>query len=527
MTRAGTKGAARGAQAPDRAPNHSLRPHAPFVMAVVLFVTFLFFEVSIPSSTAVQIGSDEGFELAKATLVRHGYKLYTEVWNDQPPLHNFLLVGVLEHLSPSVLAARMITSAAAAILLAALFCVCLGVNNWVVAALSAALLLGSPGFLELSSSCMLEIPALAAAVGAIGILASGPLTAWRGRETIAGLLFAAALQIKLIAAIYLPLAVIIEWLRRREGAAALPMRPGTRLSSDVELQAAPAKGAVRSLLILAVVMAVGFVAIDGLVDGGAYLLHLQQSWSSHFAAVRSFEYSAPNEHRFDWTILLKNWDTTLPAVAGVFFCWRQRRERPMAILPVVWLAMVLVIFGFHQPWWPYYYVHTAIPLCWCAAIGLEGLFLRARAHRKASLRVAVAIFGLCAAVWIGARVYLQIASVRNSPQIYNSLVLGEIARLKPFCKFMYTDEPVYSFHADIPMPPDLAVVPLKRLWSGGMSSAKIAEELREIKPGVILLATTGTAVSFQDLIDTEYRVVYEDAVHRLFALKTIAKRAGY
>jgi hypothetical protein len=46
---------------------------------------------------------------------------------------------------------------------------------------------------------------------------------------------------------------------------------------------------------------------------------------------------------------------------------------------------------------------------------------------------------------------------------------------------------LYSFHSSIPLPPNLAVVMLKRLWSGDMTNDRIAAELREFKPGLILL----------------------------------------
>ena len=77
------------------------------------------------------------------------------------------------------------------------------------------------------------------------------------------------------------------------------------------------------------------------------------------------------------------------------------------------------------------------------------------------------------------------------------------------------------------MPPGLAVLPLKRLWSGDMTNARVAEELRTIKPEVILLRNDAREVPFQELIDAEYRVVYQEAEHRLYTTKTLAKQAGY
>ena len=79
-----------------------------FVLGLLL-ASYLAFETFIPLRTAVQIGADEGFELAKATLCLHGQHLYTEVWNDQPPLHTFLVTEILRYLSPSILGPRLLT----------------------------------------------------------------------------------------------------------------------------------------------------------------------------------------------------------------------------------------------------------------------------------------------------------------------------------------------------------------------------------------------------------------------------------
>jgi len=126
---------------------------------------------------------------------------------------------------------------------------------------------------------------------------------------------------------------------------------------------------------------------------------------------------------------------------------------------------------------------------------------------------------------MGGRVYLQISGIRSSPQIYSELVLTEIERLKPFTKYMYASQPVYSFHARIPMPPDLAVISLKRMWSGEVSNARIAKEMREIKPGLILVANDSRELPFTDLILAEYRLIYQDSSHNLYAHKSVLAQA--
>ena len=126
---------------------------------------------------------------------------------------------------------------------------------------------------------------------------------------------------------------------------------------------------------------------------------------------------------------------------------------------------------------------------------------------------------------MGARVCLQVASIRNSPQLYSALVLNEIARLKPFTHWLYAEQLVYSFHADIPMPPPLAVVSLKRLWAGDMTNARFAAEMSRFKPEIILLRNDTRGAPFQDLLDTDYRMIYQDERQRLYAERAAIKRA--
>ena len=90
---------------------------------------------------------------------------------------------------------------------------CLRINGLPVAVLACLLLTAAPGFLELASSCMVEVPSLAPVVAAFAILLLARPSRWPWAEIGAGILFGVALQMKVIAVIYLPLAVLIVWLR--------------------------------------------------------------------------------------------------------------------------------------------------------------------------------------------------------------------------------------------------------------------------------------------------------------------------
>ncbi len=572
---------------------------------VSLFV-FLILQAFLPLRTAIRIGPDEDYEAAKATLCLSGYRLYTQVWNDQPPLHTFIITEIVKltdrfggsqpaplnnvTAAHAILGPRLFTVGMTVLLLTAFFGLVLNVGRlmtggrhvgdsrlW-VPSLTILMLVASPAFLELSSSCMVEIPALAPAIAALWLLAAsqkrhGPALSGLGIPWPvigAGALFGISFQIKFINA---PLLLLAAWIvadgcmrRSRENSSVPRGQGGTGLFHGPRIPQWCLKTA-GLLSVLAVCIAGVFIGLNYVADGGSLWLQFKQSWAAHFAATKSYEYGSPADKPFDWTVLLKNWDITLPALLGVAVSIRQALWRPwsaartpldarvpefrtetaapggLALLPPAWLALSLLIFGTHKPWWTYYYIHNLLPLCWCAAIGIEALGSaavlgvrrnwvgrkRERNGRKEQRRIRFAlILGLylvCACPWMTARAFLEIRKIRTFPRIYSSLVLRELRRFKPFTEFLYTDEPIYSFHAGIPMPPQYAVVALKRFWSGDMTNARISSDLWSLKPGVILLRNNGRARPFDALLNSAYRLVYMDDQHLLYARADIATKA--
>jgi hypothetical protein len=523
----------------------------------LLLAGFVGLQCLLPLRSAIKLGADEDFEYAKVTLWLKGYHFYTDIWCDQPLLHTFWITRVLKHVSPSVLGPRLVTSAFTVLLLASVFSLTRRVRGLGVAALTTALLITSPGFLELGSSSMMEIPSLAPALAALAVLVVGSQSRYCLTEVVAGVLFAVALQSKFIGVIYLPLVGLALWRRcampgpplasftTHHSSFVIPEAPHPGPSDEPGCSGASAErrhhdrwkfaalyrvaatvpgitsGAVFGLSLLA-----AFVAIHLMVGEAGFWLQLKQSWASHFAAVRSFEYGAPSDRPFDWSILVKNWDTTVPALVGLVGLIRQAIWRPSwAWLPLAWVALTLVVFSRHKPWWSYYYVHNAIPLCWCAAVGWVSVGQRPRQRRSRGLLIVCVAIAIGAAAWAGARVYLQVQSMRALPRLHSGLVLREIERDRPFTKFFYAEDPIYTFHAGIPMPPWLAVAALKRFWSGDLTNTRLVEELQRVRPGVILLGNDARERPFQDWLQREYRLVYEDAKHRLYALRSVIDQA--
>src|SRR5205807_10552989 len=108
------------------------------------------------------------------------------------------------------------------------------------------------------------------------------------------------LQIKLVPGYLLPLAALVLWLR--------PPQHKDRV-----------RGVLAALLLFGACMAVSYAAIDFIIERGAYLKHFGQTWSSHFGPPKGAAYGSAQDFPFDWSVLLKNWDTSLPALLGIVF----------------------------------------------------------------------------------------------------------------------------------------------------------------------------------------------------------------
>ncbi len=121
----------------------------------------------VPLRTALEFGTDEGFELMKAWLVSLGHPIYREFWNDQPPLHTELLAMLFRVFGPSAFLGRLLSVVFAMVLVGALYQMVRHRSGWVAGLLAVALLLSSESFIQLSVSVMLELPAMAMALASV------------------------------------------------------------------------------------------------------------------------------------------------------------------------------------------------------------------------------------------------------------------------------------------------------------------------------------------------------------------------
>ncbi len=462
--------------------------------AAVMVLAWFIWAIGRPVGKAFQIGPDEHHEVMKAFLVSNGYKLYDPIWDDQPPLHTLLLAFLFRFFGPTIVIARILAVVFALLLFIRFFLSVKEQNGYCPAAVAIFCLLTAPEVLNLSVSAMLEVPAWA-----IGLWSLWPLQQCykspRFRSVlVSAILFAIALQIKLTAGLLAP-ALCTEII-------AIAVVTQGRFSFIALCY---------TLVWMACVLVI-FLAL-GLCFGSGY----GQAWTSHFSpeARRSLEMES---YAFSIDALLKHKEALCgAALALAAFPFLTKKQN--LLFPVVLLVTVGFVHSLHRPWWPFYYLHFAIPLAWLsgyAVIAVQQLSadlrINCHVHRfslsdrigilvSTSLLIVFAIYG-------GQRLRLEIESLRNRPQIQDSNLVAKMKEAAGRTKWVYTPATMYAFHAHLLVPPELAVLVKKRFWCGQITEMEIANLIRKYQPEQLLLPLGLEHSQDYDFVAVKYREVY-------------------
>ena len=469
----------------------------------------------VPLRTALEFGGDEGYELMKGFLVSLGHPLYREVWNDQPPLHTELLALLFRLFGPSAYVGRLLSVGFATLLVTALYRLVSERSGRVAGLVAVGLLVSASGFLELSVSVMIELPAMALALASLW--AGSNYFAGKGKRWLgfSGVLFGGALQVKLTAAIFLP-ALAVEFLTRRtrlkrkvesldEPLSGMEARGGndpgplaTGQKAGGDLSRRPREGgAVWTPRPTgeAAIWCGAAAAIFGIIAVAYYGANaLPVFWASHFSAG-TLKAVASEGFGFRFDSLLNDLALLAPAAAGMALIgWKRRGD---LLFPVVLLATALAIHLWHRPYWYYYGLHFAIPLAWLGAVGIVEWFralwqLDFTASQGSKVRAGIGVLG-----W---SVMVSLALTLAPEKAWNALMrlaaaapasadprVVALRRHAAETHWVLTDRVIYAFWTDLPVPPELAVVPSKRIWSGQINRRELERCLERYRPEQILL----------------------------------------
>lgn len=422
----------------------------------------------LPRQCPQLLEGDEGYNAMKALLHMKGFAFYRDIWCDHPPLLYFLLDGWFSLWSATLLHGRFFTLAFSVVLLTGFHQLVRLEQGRVTAALAAVFLFTSWKYVQLSLSLMEVVPALA-----FGTLALLCASAYVRRPRWYFLLGAAALAVcgfysRLILGLFPVLFAIRWWLARRDSSVVAPPPFARTL------------GWFAGFALL-------FVAV------GSYLLRpldwrqLLEPHAAAFGNAGTAEYAG---WRMIPGFLLKDYQLTLLALAGLYFAWRGRSAGDR--FAAIWLGLTLVLMAAYQPVWWHYHVLLALPLSWLAARGVAGflaghygvradeLFAGPARQRPLLIAFCVLIVGLL----LPSRLVQTFDFLRQPGFDMNQLLL---ASMKPFAaqtRWVVADDAfqAYPFHLGLPVPPELAVTAPKRILSGQLDANDWFAALEKYEP---------------------------------------------
>ena len=393
--------------------------------------------------------------MAKAVLVANGFRLYSEVWSDQPPLLTYIL-ALREYFDPwDIAQARGVVLLFSCVLLGSLFRI---VNRFEVcgaAWLAVLILAGDKTYERISVSVMIGLPALALATLALERCISA-----RGKAglVLSGVLFGLAVQTKLFVlpmAMAIILAIMIDGLR---SSTSLPQR-------------ARALG----------FWTAGFLACLGL-GASTFDFSFAQLVRPHLSAssqaIGTFASAGSLlEDLWYWTALLP------AALLGVIVT--VRRPRADRLIPALLGLATFLVLANHKPLSYHQVLLVALPLSWLGGIGVSHLVETVR-KAGASGRPAVALRVLLLTIAILlVPDFLKLSRMKdNDPEDRN--VLTELRMFNATSGFMYSDHPIDVYYLNAMMPPAIAVPSMKRIKTGHLDASEFISDIETWKPSQVM-----------------------------------------
>ena len=454
--------------------------------------------------------NDEGIEVIKAVLYREGFALYSQIYNDQPPLFTILLSGWFQVFGQSIVAARLLTLSFSTLLVWA-FCQTLRYYvGYVPALIGTGLLIISCNFLRLSVSAMVGLPALALAMASIYAFTLYKQTSARLALLISAVLLALSLQIKLFTALLIPL-IIFDLVQ-------------------FSLMQRPQKGLGRVLGREIAAWLITLISVFVLIGTAYHSLSYEQLIQSHFDRTVTTAFDATSSYKLFAAFLLQDFDYLLLAIPGVITLWQTKRW--LQSLPLIWLIAALLLLVQHRPIWYHHYLLISLPLAWLATYGVMLSLVVFRQWqwrspwqwpRGSSLRARFAagcvIFSLLLVpVKLGVTQLENHRVLAQSPervQLVNALMTD---RRSP--RWLFTDCPLYAFYAGLKVPPEIAVLSFIRIESHTITKTQLLAVLAKYHPEQALLCKSSTLRhDLNNYLNQHYVKIYKNKVGIAYQLK--------
>ncbi len=476
------------------------------IVPLAFVVVILFF---FPSKEQFEFSTDEGLELMKARLVAKGYSLYTDVWNDQPPVLTYLLVANMKVFGSDVLGARYVVLFFSCVLIWAVSRILRMIWGNAHAIAGALLLLMLPQYLILSVSVMRGLPAIAFAMLSLYALLKWHDTRKYYWLIISPVLLGLSVFTKLFTGFLAPIFLL-----------GLVLFEYTRLENKTQWYKAITPAVIWGAVFGFAVLFLGVFLIGP--------QNINQLVENHWLAEKTV---ASERHEY----LTINWHlrNLIPflflAVVGTFAAFREKKW--IVFYPFFWCILAYGVLLFHYPVWDHHQHLITIPAVILAAnavvLAAKKVYQFVRndfpLDAKKIMQLA-AIAGLCAMFF---RLPESLGVLKLSPSLSETglgLSLGKekiLYKMRNHAKnthWVVTDLPMYAFRAGLFVPPNLAVISAKRIETGLITGVDILKTIQKYKPEQILLGRFKFP-KLEIYLHKDYRVIVDTGNFRFYIRK--------
>ncbi|MFN8474950.1 MAG: glycosyltransferase family 39 protein [Anaerolineae bacterium] len=449
---------------------------------VVVIVTGLVYSRWL---SPAQWDPDEGILLGWAQLMGRGFRMYTDIWSDQPPglavslLTGFRLFGESVESGRLVVMFYGLLGMVGAALLAGLLGASLTPHasrtqgargeRWVgpIAAVAAAILLAVvPNFFWLARSVSHDIPPIGVGTLAVAFALLYARSGRLGWLAVAGALLGWAVWLKLTGAVFaIPL---------------LAMAAG-RLWNVPN----PWREALRGVLALALGAVLSALPFLLFFDVGGFLdqailtpLKARDAWGSNKA------------YNVGWLVQYLFYDnvglTALAALGGLALLVRRSYSGAVA---VGWLLLTALILANQEPLFPTHHLALLLPpLAALAGAGVGALWLAIRSPRRAGWILVPGVVALAILVMnLPAQAASLTDAVTNDKYTSYFKAADWVRENTPPDAFVLADPPMIAFRSGRAQAPWLVDQSSKRIDTGQLGWGATLAELERRRPAAIAL----------------------------------------
>jgi len=435
-----------------------MKERAFYVVLAALLLVYLIWGATHLSG--FQWDDDEGINVIKARLVEAGYRLYQDIWSDQPPLLTWILAVTFRHLGRQVVTGRLLILLFATGGLLGVTLIAKRVSAPTTALLATFLLAVAPQYFAYSRAIMVGLPAMTLAVLALTI-AWDTCAPWR--LLIAGAMFGASLLIKPITAyqiVVLAAVATLPHLRRHRVAWRPILRQWGRLAVG------------GGTVVLSVVAVIGPDFVTQVVGTYAetktaypFSLTANLSWAGHYMGENAGLFAL--------------------AVWGIIV-WLRTRRAELGLM-VLWLGLTLVALLTHTPLRTHQFLLLLFPAAILAAVGIEDLRQTLLAGPTLN-RVLALVSALIALSWLVVALSTDadlLVATNNDDDNWISIAIIRSAVAPD--ELVVTDAPMLAFRANRLVPSSLAVPSLRRLRTGGLTEEFVIAQTAAARPRAVVL----------------------------------------